>query len=148
MGEAIKEAEMAFSNGEVPVGAVIVDSQNRIISKAHNLKESNNDPCGHAEIIAIRQASKKLENWRLPGCKIYVTLEPCVMCMGAIVQSRLKNLIFGAYDPKGGAISNGFNIHQSIDLNHRFLVTGGVEHYTCSNLLSSFFKERRLFYQK
>lgn len=148
MGEALKEAEMAFSNGEVPVGAVIVDSQNRIISKAHNLKESNNDPCGHAEIIVIRQAAEKLENWRLSGCKIYVTLEPCVMCMGAIVHSRLKNLIFGAYDPKGGAISNGFNIHQSIDLNHRFLVIGGVEHYACSNLLSSFFKQRRLFYQK
>jgi len=148
MGLALKEAEKAFSLGEVPVGAVVVDSQNKIISTSHNLKESNNDPCGHAEIIAIRKASESIGNWRLSGCRIFVTLEPCVMCMGAIVQARLKNLVFGAYDPKGGAISHGFNIHQTSVLNHRFDIIGGVEHYLCSSLLSTFFKQRRLFYKK
>ena len=148
MGEAIKEAESAFSIGEVPVGAVIVNSQNQIISKAHNLKESTQDPCGHAEIIAIRKAAEILKSWRLLDCTLYVTLEPCPMCMGAIVQSRLKSLIFGAYDVKGGAITNGFNLHQNQKLNHRFNVIGGVGHYDCSNLLSSFFKQRRLFYKK
>ena len=133
--------------GEVPVGAVIVNSQNQIISKAHNLKESTQDPCGHAEIIAIRKAAEALKSWRLLGCTLYVTLEPCPMCMGAIVQSRLKSLVFGAYDAKGGAITNGFNLHQNQKLNHRFNVIGGVSHYDCSNLLSSFFKQRRLFYK-
>ena len=148
MGEAIKEAESAFSIGEVPVGAVIVNSQNQIISKAHNLKESTQDPCGHAEIIAIRKAAEILKSWRLLDCTLYVTLEPCPMCMGAIVQSRLKSVVFGAYDVKGGAITNGFNLHQNQKLNHRFNVIGGVSHYDCSNLLSSFFKQRRLFYKK
>ena len=148
MGAALQQAEIAFSLGEVPVGAVIVNSENKIIAKAHNVKESNNDPCGHAEILVIREAAKKMENWRLTGCRLYVTLEPCVMCMGAIVQSRLETLVFGAYDPKGGALSNGFNIHDSKALNHRFSLIGGVEHYSCSNLLSSFFKQRRLFYKK
>lgn len=148
MGIALKEAEKAFSLGEVPVGAVIVNSQNKIISKAHNMKEKSHDPCGHAEILAIREAAKEIRNWRLVDCKIFVTLEPCAMCMGAIIQSRIKTLVFGAYDPKGGAISSGFNLHQNTKLNHRFSVIGGVEHYFCSNLLSTFFKERRLFYRK
>lgn len=148
MGLALKEAEIAFSAGEVPVGAVITNGQNKVIACAHNKKEATNDPCGHAEILAIREAAIALNNWRLSECKLYVTLEPCVMCMGAIIQGRLKTLVFGAYDPKGGAISNNFNIHQNHTLNHRFNIIGGVEHYSCSNLLSSFFKQRRLFYKK
>lgn len=145
---AIEEAEKAFSLGEVPVGAIIVDDENKIISKSHNFKEQSHDPCGHAEILAIREASKNLSSWRLNNCTIYVTLEPCVMCMGAIISSRLNKVIFGAYDLKGGAISLGFNLHHNSKLNHRSKILGGVEHYDCSSLLSQFFKQRRSLYQK
>ena len=98
---ALKEAQKAFEIDEVPVGCVIV-LNNKIIAKAHNKKEINNDPCGHAEILAIRKASKKLNNWRLEDCEIYVTIEPCIMCSGAIIQSRIKKVYFGASDNKGG----------------------------------------------
>ena len=148
MDIALKEAEKAFSASEVPVGAVIVNKENKIISKSHNLKESSHDPCGHAEIIAIRDAAREIGNWRLSGCKLIVTLEPCVMCMGAIIQARLDTLIFGAYDLKAGAISLGFNLNRDLRLNHRFNIIGGVEHFMCSRMLSSFFKQRRLFYKK
>jgi len=148
MSLAIDEAERAFSIGEVPVGAVMVDSENRVLASTHNLKEVNNDPCGHAEILAIRDAAKKIGSWRLNNCRIYVTLEPCLMCMGALIQSRIGSLVFGAYDPKGGAISNGFNVHQNKLLNHRFSIVGGVEHYQCGKTLSNFFKQRRSFYKK
>ena len=146
MRVALEEAEKAFGQGEVPVGAVVVNNENQIVSKAHNLKESVHDPCGHAEIIALRDAARKIGNWRLSNHRIYVTLEPCLMCMGALIHSRIDSLIFGAYDLKGGALSLGFWPYKSSLLNHKFNVAGGVEHYDCSRMLSNFFKQRRGLY--
>ncbi len=143
MQSALREAEEAYQKDEVPVGALVVDEMGRIISKGHNLKEKTNDPCAHAEIIAIQEACKKKGNWRLSGYTLFVTLEPCSMCMGAIIQSRIKKVIFGAYDPKGGAISCGLNIHQNNHFNHQVEVVGGVNHFECSKILSDFFRLRR-----
>ena len=148
MAIAFEQAEKAFSNDEVPVGAIIVDKHNRIISRAFNEKEKTSDPCAHAEILAIKRASEYFQNWRLSGCRLYVTLEPCIMCMGAVVNSRIDTLVFGAYDPKGGAISLGFNLHQNKLLNHRFNIIGGVDQLNCSRILSNFFKQKRSFYKK
>lgn len=145
---ALEQAEKAMAVGEVPVGCIIVDKNNKVISSSFNLKESNYDPCGHAEIIAIREAAKTLGNWRLKDCRMYVTLEPCTMCMGALVHSRINDLVFGAYDLKAGAISLGQNLHQNPMLNHRFSVVGGVMHFEASRMLSTFFKQRRAFYRK
>ena len=143
MGEAIKLAEAAAREDEVPIGACILDAQGKIISGFGNLKESNNDPCGHAEIRAIRKAAEVLGDWRLENCTLVVTLEPCLMCMGAMWQSRVKNLVFGAYDHKGGAISLGYDLHRDKRLNHQFSVIGGVRHYETSKILSQFFKQKR-----
>lgn len=143
MSIALEEAEKAYKSGEVPVGAVVVGPNGEVISRAHNLKEELKDPTAHAEIIAIKEASKNLDRWRLLDCKIYVTLEPCPMCLSAISQSRFKQLIFGAYDKKGGALSLGFNFNRDKRLNHKFSVLSGVKHYECSNLMSNFFKQRR-----
>jgi tRNA(adenine34) deaminase len=140
---AIDEAQLAYNKGEVPVGALIIDSQNKVIATAYNEKEELNDPTAHAEILAIKRATKKISDWRLNDCSIVVTLEPCNMCLGAIVHARLKQLIFGAYDPKGGALSLGYKLHQDKRLNHSFKVLGGVRHYESSQILSQFFKERR-----
>ncbi len=143
MGLALEEAEAAYRIGEVPVGAVVVDKDGRILSRAHNLKETTHDPCGHAEILALRQAATKAGNWRLTGAVLYVTLEPCAMCLGAMVHARIDTLAFGAYDPKAGALSLGHHLHRDPRLNHRFSVVGGIRHYECSKVLSVFFKERR-----
>lgn len=140
---AIDEANIAENIGEVPVGAIIIDSHGKVIAKAHNLKEKNQVACQHAEILAIEEASQFLNSWRLIGCSIFVTLEPCPMCMGAIIQSRIEHVYFGAYDPKGGAISLGFNLHQNLKLNHKVNVLGGLRHLECSKQLSNFFKRRR-----
>ena len=147
MNIAFEEAEKAYRLGEVPVGAVIVNEDGRVISKASNLKESNTDPTLHAEVLAIQRASKEIGNWRLTGCQIFVTLEPCPMCAAAIGQARLKKLYFGAYDFKGGAFSLGYSFNKDRRLNHNYQIQGGLEHYKCSNLLSSFFKERRRAYK-
>lgn len=147
MGTALKEAEMAYSLDEVPVGAVIVDRYGKAIANVHNLKERANDPLGHAELIAIREAAHQLRNWRLEGCSLYVTLEPCPMCLAAMVQARIARLIFGAYDSKGGALSLGYNLHKDSKLNHSFDVMGGVMQYECSKLLSTFFKQKRKVYK-
>lgn len=146
MSLALEEAEEAYKNNEVPVGAVIASAAGKILARAHNEKERSSDPCGHAEILAIRMATKNLKNWRLEKCKLYVTLEPCVMCMGAMVQARISCLVFGAYDSKGGALSLNYNLHQDSRLNHRFSVIGGIKHYECSKILSEFFRERRKTY--
>lgn len=146
MDEALIEANKAYREDEVPIGAIVVDPNGTIIARAHNRKEHANNPCGHAEILAILEAAKKLNNWRLVGCSIYVTLEPCPMCLGAIVQSRLSNLYFGAYDAKGGAISLNYNLYKDKRLNHNFNVVGGILHYDCSRVLSRFFKEKRSTY--
>lgn len=147
LGLALEQAELAFKEQEVPVGAVLVSPNGDVLSKTYNLKESEFNPTGHAEILALIEGGKKLQNWRLSDCTLYVTLEPCLMCLAALVQSRVKQCIFGAYDAKGGALSLGYRIHQDKRLNHQFSVIGGIKHYECSRLLSQFFKERRLSYK-
>lgn len=140
---AIKEAHQAWKLQEVPVGAVIVSQDGDVLAKTHNRKELDHNSCGHAEILAIQEAARKLADWRLTNCRLYVTLEPCPMCLAAIGQARLPQVIFGAYDPKGGALSLGYHLHKDPRLNHRFAMMGGVLHYECSKILSQFFKERR-----
>lgn len=147
MSKAIDEAHKAWRLNEVPVGAVIVTEDGQFLSQAHNIKESSYDPCGHAEILSIIQAGKRLKNWRLQGCTIYVTLEPCPMCLGALVQARIKTLVFGAYDKKGGAIGLGYNLGKDQRLNHNFDIIGGIKHYECSKILSDFFREKRNLYK-
>jgi tRNA(adenine34) deaminase len=144
---ALEEAEAAFKIGEVPIGCVIVDEDDNILSKKHNLKEVDHDTTAHAEILAIREASKKIENWRLEGCTVYVTLEPCPMCLYALLQARVKQVVFGAYDPKGGSVSLGYTFYKDERFNHQFSIVGGVQHYECSSMISSFFKQRRKGYK-
>lgn len=144
---ALEEAEAAFRADEVPVGAVIVANDGQVIARAHNLKEQTNDPCDHAEIAAIRKATAELGSWRLTGATLVVTLEPCPMCLAAMVQARISALVFGAYDPKGGSISLGYNLYKDDRLNHRFTVMGGVRHYESARLLSQFFREKRKAYK-
>ncbi|WP_055072047.1 tRNA adenosine(34) deaminase TadA [Clostridium massiliamazoniense] len=141
MDIALEEAKRAMKLGEVPVGAIII-KDNKIISKAHNLKETLNDPTAHAEILAIQKATKVLKNWRLSGCEMYVTLEPCPMCAGAILQSRISKLHIGTFDEKTGACGSVLNIVQNDNLNF-FLDLKWEYNEDCSNLLSSFFKYRR-----
>jgi tRNA(adenine34) deaminase len=148
MDAALKMAEKAYSKGEVPVGAVVVNQEGKIISEGHNLKESNFDPTGHAEIIAIKKAAAEISSWRLSGCTIYVTLEPCLMCLASMTQSRVDRVVFGAFDPKGGAFSLGYHFNKDKRLNHKFKVSGGLLHYKCSKVLSNFFKERRKGHKK
>lgn len=148
MDEALKEAQKAYREDEVPIGAVIVDEKGNILARAHNEKEKVNNPCGHAEILAIMEASRKLNNWRLTNCALYVTLEPCPMCLSAMVQARIGKLFFGAYDAKGGALSLNYNFYKDKKLNHSFAVSGGLRHFECSRLLSTFFKEKRTSYNK
>ena len=148
MDEALIEAEKAYRLDEVPIGAVVVDSTGVILSRAHNRKEKNHNPCGHAEILAITEAAKKINNWRLINCSIYVTLEPCPMCLSAMIQARIGTLLFGAYDPKGGSLSLNYNFYKDQKLNHAFPVIGGLRHFECSKLLSTFFREKRTSYNK
>ena len=148
MGHALEEAERAYDQDEVPIGAVVVSPEGEILSKAHNLKEQTNDPCGHAEILAIRMAAKEMDNWRLAGATLYVTLEPCPMCLAAMTQARIKRVVFGSYDKKGGSLSLGYKMYKDKRLNHRFAVTGGVNHYKCSKILSNYFKEKREFHKQ
>src|SRR5690606_24995454 len=136
---ALEQAQKAADLGEVPVGAVIVNSDGAILAKAFNLKEQKKNPCSHAEIEAIELATKELGDWRLEDCTLYVTLEPCSMCAGAIIHARLKQVVFGAYDPKGGILSCGMKIWGNPKLNHRVNVMGGLLHYECSRQLSDFF---------
>lgn len=143
MREAIKEAEKAFENGEVPVGAVIVH-EGRIIGRAHNQVEQLKDATAHAEMIALTQASAALGDWRLEGTDLYVTKEPCPMCAGAIVLSRVKRVVFGARDEKAGAAGTKMNILSDGCLNHKVEVEAGVEEDQCRELLLSFFKKRRV----
>lgn len=148
MSLALNIAEQAAEQGEVPVGAVVVyqdpDSQvEQVIGIAHNLRETNHDPCAHAEIIAMQQAAKKLGYWRLHECTLYVTLEPCIMCAGAIVNARVKHVVYGCDDPKAGAVRSIYNIISDQRLNHRSGFTAGVEAEQCATLLKDFFKARR-----
>lgn len=142
MEYAIKEAEKAYDKEELPVGAVIV-FENRIIAKGHNQVESLKDPTAHAEILAITSAATYLSSKALMGCSLYVTLEPCSMCAGAIVLAKLENLYFGAYDNKAGACGSAFNITNNESLNHKVNVYGGILDSKCSEILTSFFDVRR-----
>ena len=142
MQMAIEQARIAEENGDVPIGAVIV-GENRIIGKAYNQREQLRDPTAHAEIIALTQAAAALGNWHLNGCTIYVTLEPCPMCAGALVLSRMDRLVYGCDDPKAGACKSLYNIVQDGRLNHRLEVTSGVLAEQCSKLLQDFFQRRR-----
>jgi len=138
---AIAEAEKAFKNDEVPVGVIIV-YENSIIAKAHNQREMLSDPTAHAEMIAITQASAYLQNWRLSNTTVYVTLEPCTMCAGALVQARTKNLVYGAKDEKYGACESTVNLVNDPRFNHRLNVVSGVLENECSLLLKQFFLEK------
>jgi len=142
MRMALREAEKAFEMGEVPVGAVIVH-ENRIIGRGCNQTEGLKDPTAHAEIIAIGAAAGYLDSWRLNGCSLYVTLEPCAMCAGAIVLARLERLIFGPYDTKAGACGSLMNIVRDSRLNHQVAVTPGVLADECGAMLKSFFQQLR-----
>ena len=139
---ALDEARKAFEKDEVPVGAVVVCG-GEVLSMAHNLRESSNDPTAHAEILAIKEAVKKRDNWRFDGCDIYVTKEPCPMCAGAIQQARFDRLIFGCKDEKGGYAGSLHNTVSDERLPHRAEVVGGVEEEQCRKMLQDFFKGKR-----
>ncbi len=142
MQEALAEAQLALASGEVPIGAVVV-LDGKIIGRGHNLREANNDPTAHAEILAIQEAAKHLNRWRLTNATLYVTLEPCPMCAGAIVNARLQRLVFGAYDPKAGAVTSLMNLVQDKRLNHFVEVYDGICQRECTELLQGFFQELR-----
>ena len=142
MHEAIRQAGLAAAAGEVPVGAVVTLG-GAIVAAAHNRTLADNDPSGHAEIVALRAAGQATGNHRLGGATLYVTLEPCAMCVGAIVQARIARLVFGAYDPKAGAVGSAIDLSDSAAFNHRFEVQGGVLADECGEQLKSFFEQRR-----
>jgi len=143
MRMAIDQAFIAEENGDVPIGCVIVH-QGRVIGKGYNQREQLHDPTAHAEIVALTQASDYIGNWRLEGCTIYVTLEPCPMCAGALVLGRLDRVVYGTDDPKTGAVRSLYNIVQDPRLNHRLEVTSGVLQEDCQKQLQDFFRRRRL----
>lgn len=140
---AIEQARLGESNGEVPVGAVLVDENGKILARATNLREKHRTTLGHAEVVAIHRACKKLDSWRLLGCTLYVTLEPCYMCAGALLQSRISRVVFASYDPKGGALVSLAQLGNDNRLNHRFAVTAGVLADECTLLLKNFFSGKR-----
>jgi len=140
---ALEEARLAFEKGEVPVGAVVV-SKDHILSRAHNSPVLMNDPSAHAEILAIRRAADLACNYRLVGTTLYVTLEPCVMCAGAIIQARISKVVFGAYDSKNGGVTSLYNILSDERLNHSVEVVGGILKEECGEILSRFFYKKRL----
>jgi tRNA(adenine34) deaminase len=142
MNEAIKQAKKAAQKDEVPIGCVIV-KDDQIIARAYNKREMKQCSTAHAEILAIEKACKKLGSWRLEDCDLYVTLEPCPMCSGAIIQSRIRNVIFGAYDPKGGCMGSNMNINDVRGFNHYPDIEGGILQDECSRLLKEFFKAKR-----
>ncbi len=142
MTVAIEEARRAASHGDVPIGAVIV-RDGEVISAAGNRREADLDPTAHAEVLAIREAAGAMGGWRLPGTTLYVTLEPCAMCAGAIVLARIPRVVFGAFDPKAGAAGSVLDVLGETALNHRPEVTGGVMGERCGALLSDFFAARR-----
>ena len=144
MKQALKEAKKAYEKLEVPVGAVIV-KDGKIIAKAHNLKETKTDTTKHAEILAIQKASKKLESWRLLDCEMYITLEPCSMCAGEIINSRIKKVYIGALDEKTGAAGSVLNLFEDYKFNHKVEVEKGVMQEECENILKDFFKMLRKY---
>jgi tRNA(adenine34) deaminase len=139
---ALAEAEQAFAEDEVPVGAIIVHGA-RVIASAHNQREQLHDPTAHAEMIAITQAAEALQSWRLDDCALFVTLEPCPMCAGAIVQARIPMVVYGAKDPKAGAVESMFRLLADPRLNHRAQTVGGVLGQECGAILTRFFEQQR-----
>lgn len=145
MRVALAEAQKGLAIGEVPVGAVVV-LDGKAVARAHNKPVSLSDPSAHAEILALRKAAKKLGNYRLTGADMYVTLEPCVMCAGAILHARVRRIIFGASDPKGGAVVSLFRMMEDKRLNHSVQVVHGIMEEACSEILSRFFREKRIIF--
>jgi len=139
MKEALKQAKKAYVIEEIPVGCVIV-KDNKIIAKGYNKKETTNNPCGHAEIITIQKACKKNSDWRLENCEMYVTLEPCMMCVGAIIQSRIKKVYIGTLDKKTGAVISKIDVNNQYIVNHKFEYEVGILEDECSNILKDFFR--------
>lgn len=142
MKEALIEAKKAYEKGEIPVGAVLV-IDGEIISRAYNQKETTFDPTAHAEILAIRQASQIIGAWRLTEATLYVTKEPCIMCSGAIVNARIKRVVYGCYDPKGGGVVSLYRILQDNRLNHQVEIQSGILEDECRHILQEFFRELR-----
>ena len=144
MRTALVEAGRARESGDVPIGAVVVDANGSVVGRGHNVRERNGDPTGHAELVALRRAAEAEGQWRLSGCTLVVTLEPCTMCAGALVLARVARLVFGAFDPKAGAVGSLWDVVRDRRLNHRPEVVGGVLAEECSALLDDFFGHRRL----
>jgi tRNA(adenine34) deaminase len=142
MGLALTEAASAYKLGEVPIGAVLV-IDGEVVASAHNMRETWHDATAHAEMIVVREACEKLKRWRLSGATLYVTIEPCPMCAGALVMSRIDRLVYGSADYKAGAIESIFNVAQNQALNHQIEVTAGVRADECSAIMKEFFRERR-----
>lgn len=143
MQSALEQAGLAFAHGEVPVGAVVLDENGQLIASGFNRTIADRDPTAHAEIIALRLAAKALDNYRLPGASLFVTLEPCVMCMGAMLHARLRRVVYGATDPKTGACGSILSVQALPQINHQTQVSGGVLADECGELLRRFFQERR-----
>ena len=145
---ALEEAYKAYSANEVPIGAVLVSPDGKLISQGHNLKERDHDSTSHAELSVIQAGGIENKNWRLTGHTLFVTLEPCPMCLNAMIHARIERLVFAAYDPKGGALSLNYNFYKDKRLNHSFNVIGGIKHYESSKIISQFFREKRRLYKQ
>ena len=143
MGEALVEARLAPGHGDVPIGAVVLGPGGAILARAHNERELVTDPSAHAEVLALRRASAALGSWHLDDCTLVVTLEPCTMCAGALVLARVGRLVFGAYDPKAGAVASLWDVVRDPRLNHRVEVVGGIAAEECGELLRIFFAGHR-----
>ena len=143
MRQALAEASGASEHGDVPIGAVVLDAAGRVITGAGNERELLGDPTAHAEVLALRRAAERLGSWRLEGCTLVVTLEPCTMCAGALVLARVQRLVFGAFDPKAGAVASLWDVVRDPRLNHRPEVVGGILEAECGALLREFFARHR-----
>ena len=139
---ALEQAKKAYKKDEVPIGAVIV-CNDKVVAKGFNIREKRNDPTGHAEIVAVKKACKKRRSWRLEDCTIYVTVEPCSMCAGALLWTRIRRIVFGAFDAKGGALGSSYNLFEQKNLNHKAEITSGVLEEECSKIMKDFFKTKR-----
>ncbi|SDS56426.1 tRNA(adenine34) deaminase [Microlunatus soli] len=143
MSVALEQADHAAAHDDVPIGAVVVNPEGLVISAAGNERELTGDPTAHAEVLAIKRAAETIDGWRLDDHTLVVTLEPCTMCAGALVQARIGRLVFGAYDPKAGAVASLWDVVRDSRLNHRVEVTGGIDEEACGRVLRDFFEHRR-----